>query len=119
MPIREPTDLTVGMTVYLYPTLKTSSRNVHRMLAVQVMKDPKRHWPIVVVSWEEDGKLEWELVHKDNIRIRPVSRVAADKREGDTTREHGKGPSVSRVRVMPGKPKEITMPDGMEQGELF
>lgn len=74
-----------GQIVWLYPHTRTASRNVHRMLAVSVMHDPKRHWPWVTVEWTENGQLKWEKVHKDDIRKRnPTTTTKAEARQGDS-----------------------------------
>lgn len=115
--IKTPDEVGVGQTVYLTPFTKTAGRNVQRRLAVQV-KEAKKHWPMVVVTWAEAGESKWELVHKDNItKTRPGAKTAADKREGDTATGHTGG-AVARVRKMPGKPPPAQR-DGWEEPTLF
>lgn len=90
------------------------------MLVVRV-KEAKRHWPMVVVTWEEAGQLHWELVHKDNIRTKPVTPARhVDKKEGDMARnEDATASRWARVRKMPGKAKPIDLAPNEEQGTLF
>lgn len=120
MVINNPTDLEVGRIVFLYPQTKQASQSCHRQLSVTVMKDPAAHWPFILVKWKENGEDRWEKVHRDNVRLRRASNAKQEKREGDTV-QNGDG-SMGRwakVRVMPGKPKEIDLPAGMEQDSLF
>lgn len=71
------------MRVYLYPNTKQSSHLVHRQCQVVVGKDPKAHWPLVLVTWN-DGVDRWELVHRDNISKKPIAPPqSADKKSGD------------------------------------
>jgi hypothetical protein len=118
----DPDLIQQGRIVFLYPQSKTASANVHRQLSVTVMKDPKAHWPMVVVGWKEDGVDRWELVHRDNIRLkRPgVTTTKADKHEGDNVREGAGMGRWAKVRKMPTQAKaKVDMPDDMEQGTLF
>jgi hypothetical protein len=121
--IQEPTDLEIGQVVHLHPNTQQASRNVHRMLAVRVMKDPKRHWPMVMVEWEEDGKSYYELVHRQNLRRRPwtgASAATVEKKRGDTVGDGGGGMSKWKPRLMPKRQStELELPDDMEQGTLF
>lgn len=106
--IRDPEELNIGQTVFLYPQTKTASTSCHRQLSVRVMHDPKKHWPMVVVEWYEDGSQRWELVHRDNIRKKAVAVTSkAEKAQGDSigdgqARKRG---GTNRVRVMPGAKK--------------
>jgi hypothetical protein len=104
--LRDPEEVGVDGMVFLYPQTKTASRNVHRQLAVRVLKDPRAHWPMVVVGWKEEGKDHWELVHKDNIRKRSTAAATtkADKTEGDTVGA-GSQLGTKRLRVMPSAKK--------------
>lgn len=104
--LRGPEEIEKGQTVYLYPQTKQASHNVHRMLAVIVMKPPSAHWPMVMVRWSEGGKDWWELVHKDNIRRKPQSATTtkAEKAAGDTV-SGSDGRRSTRVRVMPSARK--------------
>lgn len=103
--LRDVNEVQVGRIVHLYPQTKTASANVHRMLAVSVLKDPAAHWPMVVVGWKEDGTDFWELVHRDNIRTRsPAARTRSDDKEGDNIREGGGVSSKwAKVKKLPGK----------------
>jgi hypothetical protein len=115
-------ELIQGQIVYLYPHTKTASRACHEMRMVRVMHDRqliRKHWPLLVVEWKQDGKDVWERVHRDNVRLRPVAKSnKSDKGAGD-------GPSAvaskwaAKVRVMPGKIKPIDLAEGEEQGTLF
>lgn len=117
-----PEDLPVGRTVYLFPQTKQASRNVHLMRTVSIMKDASAHWPRLVVGWKEGSEDRWELVHKDNIRLRPpAARNKADEKEGDTIqgdtgRTSGKW---ARVRRMPGKPKPVDTDETWVEETLF
>lgn len=111
-------EVTEGQSVWLYPHTRTASTNVHRQLAVKVLKDPKAHWPMVVVGWREGGRDHWELVHKDDIRKRnPSASTKAETKQGDTI---GDGPISSlgkhRKLVLPGA-KKYEPTEG--QGTLF
>lgn len=106
--LRDPTEVAVGDTVYLYPQTKQASTNCHKMLTVKVLKPPKQHWPMVVVGWDTPGGPSlWELVHKDNIRKRPASTVSESqvKKDGDTVGAGGGAMSKWKPKVMPGKSK--------------
>lgn len=109
-----PEEIEEGQTVHLYPQNKQASRNVHRMLAVTVLKDPKAHWPMVVVGWTEGGRDYWELVHRDNIRKKATGAVTTkqEKGEGDTVGSAGSR-RPNRVRVMPSA-KKYEPTDGQE-----
>lgn len=105
--LREPGEIAEGDTVHLYPQNKQASTNVHRLLAVKVGKDPKAHWPMVLVIWNERGTDLWELVHRDNIRKHPNSAMSAsaEKKQGDTTGDGGGGMSKwSKRGIMTGTP---------------
>lgn len=110
-------EVAVDQQVWLYPHTRTASANVHRMLAVKVMKDPKAHWPMVLVCWKEGNQDKWELVHKDDIRKRnPTASTKAEHKQGDTI---GDGPTssklgTSRRLVMPGAKKYQPTDDQME-----
>lgn len=96
--LREPTDVEVGQTCYLYPQSKQASANVHKMLTVKVLKDPAQHWPMVVVGWGD----QWELVHRDNIRLRsPAARNKKEEAEGDTVTASSS--RSAKVKRMPGR----------------
>lgn len=100
--LREPTDVAVGGTCFLFPHTRTASTNVHRMLTVKVLKDPKVHWPMVVVGWTDQGVEMWELVHKDDIRLRsPAARDKVQEKQGDTVGDGGE--VKTKVRRMPGR----------------
>lgn len=105
--LRDPEEVGVDGMVFLYPQTKTSSQNVHRMLTVRVMKDPKAHWPMVMVCWKENGEDRWELVHKDNIRKKSAAATTtrADKTQGDTAGDGATSSKTKRVRVLPGANK--------------
>lgn len=110
----------VGRVVYLYPHTKQASRACHEQRVVKIRKDAARHWPRVVVEWTQDGVGRWELVHADNIRLKPPGSLASvnkEKKEGDGP--GSRGPAVTRVRVMPGRIKPIALSDDQEQGTLF
>ncbi len=104
--LQTPDEVVEGQTVHLYPQDKQASRNVHRMLAVTILKAPATHWPMVVVGWTEGGRDCWELVHRDNIRKKPTGATTTrqEKGEGDTVVSSG-GRKANRVRVMPGAHK--------------
>jgi hypothetical protein len=105
--LRGPEEIAEGDTVHLYPQNKQASKNVHRLLAVKVGKDPKAHWPMVVVIWSEHGTDLWELVHRDNIRKHPTSTLSAsaEKKHGDTVGDAGGGMAKwSKRGIMSGKP---------------
>ena len=105
--LRDPAELAEGDTAYLYPQTRQASTNCHRMLRVKIIKPPKTHWPMVVVSWSQDGTDLWELVHKDNIRKHPASTMSAsaEKKDGDTVGDGGGGMAKWKPKVMPGKKK--------------
>lgn len=109
-------EVQVGQTVWLFPHTRTASQNVHRMLQVRVMKEPKAHWPRVMVEWKEGNEDRWELVHKDDIRKRnPASATKADTKQGDTI---GDGPTssklgTSRRLALPGAAKVAPTEDQM------
>lgn len=111
-------DIEKGQLVFLYPHTKTASRNVHRLLMVRVVDEPAAHWPLVGVGWVEKGKTAndevRELVHKDNIRLRPAGSATnkAEKAQGDST---GGLVVPNRVRVMPGRIDEIDPQDGIQE----
>lgn len=120
--IDDPDLLQVGRIVHLYPQTKTASRECHLKLTVAVMKDPRAHWPMVVVTWDENGEKKWQLVHRDNIRLRSAaaSPTKEEKRGGDMTGStDGMAKWIKRRSIMPGKNKPIDMPEGAEQGTLF
>lgn len=121
--IYDPDELEVGMTVYLFPHTRQASMNVHRGLTVSVMKDPKAHWPKVMVTWKEGNEDKWELVHRDNIKKRaPSARNKQDEKEGDTARggTTGMGSKWTKVPVMPKQPKaNIVLAPDEAQGTLF
>jgi hypothetical protein len=107
--LKDPEEIQVGRIVHLYPQTKQASQNVHKQLAVSVMKDPRAHWPMVVVGWKEDGVDKWELVHRDNIRLKRASSITTreEKRAGDTTGNSGEGGMAKWARkraIMPGTP---------------
>jgi hypothetical protein len=85
--LRQPSDIEVDRVVYLYPRTRQASRNVHRQLAVSVAEDPARSWPMISVVWSENDERRTELVHRDNIRLRPPSAPAREP----------------RVRTLPGR----------------
>ena len=118
--LQTPEEVQAGQTVWLYPQTKQASANVHRMLAVRILKDPKAHWPMIVVGWSENGADAWELVHRDNIRKRSAAATTTkdETKQGDAV---GGGQTSSkrganRVRVMPNA-KKYEPTD--EQMELF
>ncbi len=114
---KEPTELEVGQRVYLYPNTKQASFNVHRQLAAVVEKDPKAHWPRVLVAWKEGDEDRWELVHRDNISVKPIAPPKSkDKEHGDAVGSSDGGPA--KVRVL-GSPIKQIDPDLGEQGVLF
>lgn len=119
--IDDPNAIQRGRIVFLYPQSKQASRACHRLLTVTVMKDPRAHWPMVMVQWKEDGADRWELVHRDNIRLRKPggTTTKAESKEGDTTRDSGGMGKWAAVRKMPGKPKPIEITEEQEQGTLF
>lgn len=107
-----------GRVVYLYPHSKTASRACHRLLTVAIVEG-RKHWPMVVVKWNEGGAERWELVHRDNIRLRPsVAATRVDKKEGDSKGDVATG-TKWKPRLLPNHIKPIDLPDNMEQGELF
>lgn len=118
--LRGPEEVPKGRVAYLYPHTATASRACHAMRTVEVVEGAK-HWPMVVVKWREPDADKWELVHRDNIRLRPPSaRVKSEEKEGDTTQDEGATAGRwARVRKMPGKPKPIELPPDTEQGALF
>lgn len=81
----EVDEVTVGQVVYLYPHTKTASRACHEQRRVTILHDPKKHWPHLVVEWQQDGEAHWELVHRDNIKKRPATAAASptEKHQGD------------------------------------
>jgi hypothetical protein len=119
--LRSADEVEQGQRVYLWPQTKTASRACHDKRAVTVMHDPKRWWPYLVVEWKDDaGSACWERVHADNIRKSLVERTsAAEKKTGDAVGGGTTKEKWSRVRVMPGKSKEIQLAEGEEQGTLF
>jgi hypothetical protein len=117
--LRDVTEVSEGDTVYLYPQTKQASRACHDQRTAKVLKDPKVHWPMVVVGWDmPGGPSSWELVHKDNIRKRPASTTSAvqEKRDGDMV-GGGSGGMSKWVKkgTMTGKPA----PEIEGQGTLF
>lgn len=116
--LRGPEEAPEGRVVYLYPQTRTASRTCHAMKAVTVVH--AKRWPMVVVKWTEGRVDKWELVHKDNIRLRPPSaRVKKDEKEGDTVQGTGMDSRWARPRKMAGRVKPIDIPDDQEQGTLF
>lgn len=115
--ISDPDEIGVDGTVWLYPQSKQASQNVHRQLRVKILKDPKAHWPMVVVGWTENGVDKWELVHRDNIRKRAPGAVSTkeEKTQGDSIGD-GRKTKTGRVRIMPGARKYQPTE---EQLELF
>lgn len=111
--IYTPEELEVGRLVYLFPHTKQASQTVHRQLAVSVMKDPKAHWPRVMVCWKEDGQDRWELVHRDNIKLRRSSSAKVEKRDGDTTQDQTTTSSRWQRRLAVARPIS-NIPDQME-----
>src|SRR5215216_1918605 len=103
-------DLYKGQIVYLTPHTKTASRACHEKRTVRIMHDKdliRKHWPVIVVEWQQDGQDVWERVHRDNIKLRPgTSSTKVEKREGDG-QGSSSGPAVTRVRKMPGRIKPI------------
>jgi hypothetical protein len=102
-------EIAEGQTVWLYPHTRTAGPNVHRMLQVKVLKDPKLHWPWVIVTWDElGGGDKWEKVHKDDIRRRNPGKATKDEtKQGDGV---GSGSTSSRLGtnrrlVLPGARK--------------
>lgn len=117
--LRDPEEVGVDGRVWLYPQTRTASQNVHRQLAVKIMKDPRAHWPMVVVGWTESGVDRWELVHKDNIRKKAPGVISAkeEKTQGDSIGGTASSRTkVARVRVMPSA-KKYEPTEG--QGTLF
>jgi hypothetical protein len=112
--LREPGEVKEGQTVYLYPQTKQASANVHRMLAVTILRKPTDFWPYLVVGWSERGTSFWEKVHRDNIRLRSraATTTKAEKTAGDSIGDKARG-GTARVRVMPGK-KKVEPTDGQE-----
>ena len=100
--------LVVGRICYLYPQTKQASAECHKQLTVTVLKDPSAHWPKVVVGWKEDGVDKWQLVHRDNIRLKRAATTTSrqEKRAGDSTGGGAEGGMEKWVKrgVMPGKP---------------
>lgn len=111
--LRDPDEAEVGQEVFLYPHSKTASRACWRQLSVTITKPPKKHWPMLVVEWHEPGGRHWELVHKDNIRLRRPT----GKAEGDATQDHEAVFATPRKIGSAFKPVEL--PDGYEQETLF
>ena len=112
-------EITNGQQVWLYPHTRTASRNVHRCLAVRVLKDPKAHWPMVLVGWREAEEDRWELVHKDDIRKRnPSASTKAEREQGDTAQDGLAASALGSNRrlALPGKAKVVPT-EG--QGTLF
>jgi hypothetical protein len=99
-------EVVVGQQVVLFPHTKTASNNVHRQRVVTIMKDPKAHWPKVMVCWKEDGEDRWELVHKDNIkkRVSPTHSTGADRHQGDSVGDGGAVPSKWQRKLAIGTP---------------
>lgn len=116
--LRGPEEAEENKIAYLYPHTKTASRACHDMKAVTILS--ARHWPMVVVKWKEGEADRWELVHKDNIKLKPPSaRVKSDEKEGDTVRGGAMDSKWARPRKMTGRQKPIDIPEGREQGLLF
>lgn len=114
--LKAPEEIEVGQTVYLVPYTKTASANCHRKLAVEVAENPKKHWPRILVHWTEPDGGHWEMVFKDNIRIkRPED--AKVKGEGDSTQDHEV--AFAQVRKIRRVLKPIALPPDMEEGTLF
>lgn len=118
--LKDPEEIQVGRIVHLYPQTKQASRECHKQLAVSVLKDPRAHWPMVVVGWKEGNENKWQLVHRDNIRLKRASSVTSreEKRAGDQTggpSESGMAKWAKKRAIMPGTP-----PPAIEgQMELF
>ena len=116
--IRDPDELQVGRIVFLEPYTKQASQTCYRRIAVDVAEDPKKHWPRILVHWTEEDGGHWEMIHKDNIRLKRAS-AATSRTEGDATRDSGGDGGAAPRPMTTNKPKEIKIPDGMEQGTLF
>jgi len=117
-------DLHKGQIVYLTPHTKQASRACHERRTVKIMHEKdtiKRHWPMIVVEWKQDGVDKWERVHRDNVKLRAHAPRATkvERAEGDGAQSSGMGRWASKVRVMPGKIKPIELAEGQEQGTLF
>jgi len=116
-------DLFQGQIVHLTPHTKTASRTCHERRVVRIMHDKptiRKHWPMIVVEWKQDGKDMWERVHRDNINLRPNTRgTRAEKAEGDGTQGTSDMGRWARVRKLPGRPKPIALAEDEEQGTLF
>lgn len=118
--LRSVDEVQVGQMVRLHPHTKTASRACHEQQAVKIMKDPKAHWPMVMVTWEQDGADRWELVHSDNIKPKlGALTTKVEKKEGDTNQDSKTSSKWARVRKMPGKVVEVNLAPDEEQGTLF
>jgi predicted lipoprotein with Yx(FWY)xxD motif len=103
--LRDVDEVSKDDTVHLYPQTRHASRACHAQLAVRVLVEPKKHWPMLVVGWRDPSGTDlWELVHRDNIRKKPASAVstAQEKRDGDQVGGGGMGKWTKRG-IMPGK----------------
>jgi hypothetical protein len=119
--LRSVDEIELNQVVHLFPHTKVASRACHALTVARVIKDPKAHWPMVVVGWKEATGDRWELVHKDNIRLKPRATQTSkvEKKEGDTVQGGGTASIWARVRKMPGKVVEVNLAETEEQGTLF
>ncbi len=109
--LNDPSEVEVGTVVYLTPRTKLAGREEQARLTVRIMKDPKRHWPMLAVEWTDPtGQMQWRLVHRDNINRRESAAVS--KKDGDGSNQTA---PPNRVRVMPGKYEPIDPKDGVEE----
>lgn len=114
--LQRPTDVEPGQIVYLTPHTRTAGQYCWMKKAAAI-EDAKTHWPRVQVSLTHKGEETRAYVHKDDILLNPPSRTTkTDVKQGDSTTGQD---TATRVRVMPGRIKEIDLPADMEQGELF
>jgi hypothetical protein len=113
--LRSVEDAEVGRIVYLYPHTKTAGQFCW-MKKTAVIEDGKTHWPRVKVSLTHEGNEVISYPHKDDIRLRPVAATTKqEKRDGDMVGTV----TGTKVRVMPGRVKEMELPDEMEQPGLW
>ena len=111
----DPAEAWEGRIVYLYPHTKMAGRFCWMQKAA-VIEDGKTYWPRVKVSLTHEGETHISYPHRDDIRVRPVANTTREeKKDGDMAGSV----SAAKIKVMPGRVKEIVIPDGMEQGALW
>lgn len=107
--LKSPGDVVDGQTVYLVPATKMCGQWCWMRKVAVVDGDPRRYWPIVMVTLTHQGQDIQAAIDKDNINLRPNKTTKQEQKDGDRPG----GTSDIKVKVMPGRPVAV-VEDQME-----